>query len=244
LWSSSEKHLYTGKEKDSSGLYYYGARYYDPEIGRFITRDTQKGVIWNSQSLNRFTYCYNNPMCYADPDGRAPKHTTDGGGFYEEESDPVPLYDGKGNIRLPDIVWSAGSLGYWIWMLATHPVAAGFLGGLFFTCWVWNWFIDLVNEEIFIDPMYEVQKEGYLPIHGNEPEWCRIIIRRDEYSQILALEIYDSQNNLVGVCTTNQHGEIVSGWMMRLGKYWIFNLETGEWEEAPDGWEPGNPLPS
>ena len=34
-----EDYLFTGKERDSSGLYYYGARYYDPEIGRFISRD-------------------------------------------------------------------------------------------------------------------------------------------------------------------------------------------------------------
>ncbi|MBU7027244.1 MAG: hypothetical protein HXS48_09900 [Theionarchaea archaeon] len=35
----SEDHLFTGKEKDSTGLYYYGARYYDADLGRFITRD-------------------------------------------------------------------------------------------------------------------------------------------------------------------------------------------------------------
>jgi RHS repeat-associated protein len=36
----SEHYLFNGKEKDSTGLYYYGARYYDPEVGRFINRDT------------------------------------------------------------------------------------------------------------------------------------------------------------------------------------------------------------
>lgn len=34
----SEHYLFTGKEKDTTGLYYYGARYYDPELGRFIAR--------------------------------------------------------------------------------------------------------------------------------------------------------------------------------------------------------------
>jgi len=32
-------YLFNGKELDSTGLYFYGARYYDPEIGRFITSD-------------------------------------------------------------------------------------------------------------------------------------------------------------------------------------------------------------
>jgi RHS repeat-associated protein len=65
----SENHLYTGKEKDSSGLYYYGARYYDPDLGRFITRDQKYGKISQPQALNKYTYCINNPIKYIDPDG-------------------------------------------------------------------------------------------------------------------------------------------------------------------------------
>jgi RHS repeat-associated protein len=40
-----ESYLFSGKEEDSTGLYYYGARYYDPDVGRFITRDPVKGTI-------------------------------------------------------------------------------------------------------------------------------------------------------------------------------------------------------
>ncbi|HEC95698.1 MAG TPA: hypothetical protein ENI50_01580 [Euryarchaeota archaeon] len=47
----SEKYKYTGKEKDITGLYYYGARYYNPEIGRFTTRDPEEGDIMNPQSF-------------------------------------------------------------------------------------------------------------------------------------------------------------------------------------------------
>ena len=65
-----ERYLYTGKEKDvSTGLYYYGARYYDPEIGRFLTRDTVKGSRDSPQTLNKYIYCLNNPMKYIDPTG-------------------------------------------------------------------------------------------------------------------------------------------------------------------------------
>ena len=62
-------YLYNGKEIDSSNLYYYGLRYYDPEIGRFITRDTNPGDPVNPQSLNRYIYCLNNPLKYVDPLG-------------------------------------------------------------------------------------------------------------------------------------------------------------------------------
>jgi RHS repeat-associated protein len=44
---SSKDYFFTGKEKDASGLYYFGARYYDPEVGRFISEDPgQDGTNW------------------------------------------------------------------------------------------------------------------------------------------------------------------------------------------------------
>jgi RHS repeat-associated protein len=58
------KYQFTGQENDTqSGLYYYGARYYCPEIGRFIQPDT---IL---DGLNRYAYCRNNPMNYIDPTG-------------------------------------------------------------------------------------------------------------------------------------------------------------------------------
>jgi RHS repeat-associated protein len=59
----SEDYFFTGKEKDATGLYYFGGRYYDPEIGQFISEDPgQDGVNW-------YSYCRNNPVSYFDPDG-------------------------------------------------------------------------------------------------------------------------------------------------------------------------------
>ena len=60
---------FTGKELDTTGLYYYGARYYDPEIGRFITPDSIVQSPYDPQTLNRYTYCRNNPLKYVDPSG-------------------------------------------------------------------------------------------------------------------------------------------------------------------------------
>jgi RHS repeat-associated protein len=61
--------LFTGQRLDSTGLYYYNARYYDPTIGRFISADTIVSHPANPQSFNRYTYCLNNPMKYTDPSG-------------------------------------------------------------------------------------------------------------------------------------------------------------------------------
>lgn len=75
---------------DETGLYYFGARYYDPEIGRFITRDRKQGRINNPKTLNRYVYCANNPMKYIDPDGRD---------YFE------PEWAHHGSEKNPDFSW-------------------------------------------------------------------------------------------------------------------------------------------
>ncbi|MDD4049175.1 MAG: RHS repeat-associated core domain-containing protein, partial [Clostridia bacterium] len=61
---------YAGEYYDEeSGLYYLRARYYDPVVGRFITKDSYEGDIANPLSLNQYTYCHNDPVNYIDPSG-------------------------------------------------------------------------------------------------------------------------------------------------------------------------------
>jgi RHS repeat-associated protein len=58
---------YTGKPVDpSTGLYYFGARFYDPAIERFITEDTYSGVKEDPQSLNRYAYVENKLLSNTD----------------------------------------------------------------------------------------------------------------------------------------------------------------------------------
>ena len=56
---------YTGREPDATGLIYYRARYYDPSIGRFISRDPA-GM---PNGVNRFAYVGNDPINNTDPSG-------------------------------------------------------------------------------------------------------------------------------------------------------------------------------
>lgn len=58
-----------GVMTDSNGLYYMRARYYNPEIRRFINQDVLTGSIDNGQSLNKYAYANGNPISYIDPFG-------------------------------------------------------------------------------------------------------------------------------------------------------------------------------
>jgi RHS repeat-associated protein len=60
---------FTGQRLDQTGLYFYNARYYDPAIGRFISADSVVQNPADPQSLNRYSYCLNNPLKYTDPSG-------------------------------------------------------------------------------------------------------------------------------------------------------------------------------
>jgi len=61
---------FTGQKLDrGTGLMYYGARYYDPALGMFLSPDTVVPEPGNPQGLNRYAYVYNNPLKYTDPSG-------------------------------------------------------------------------------------------------------------------------------------------------------------------------------
>lgn len=63
---------FTGREWDKeAGLYYYRARYYDPNLGRFIQKDPHPGKVNNPITVvNRYTYAGNSPTVFKDPTGK------------------------------------------------------------------------------------------------------------------------------------------------------------------------------
>src|SRR5581483_9009965 len=69
---------YTGEPTDvTAGLLYLRARRYDPQLGRFTTRDTFAGLPAVPATLNRFTYTQNRPTVLTDPSGRDPDGNKD-----------------------------------------------------------------------------------------------------------------------------------------------------------------------
>ncbi len=76
----SNNYQFVGKEKDEeTGLYYFGARYMESKIGRFISPDPvdpgtgrkNEKILRNPQKINLYAYGLNNPYRYIDPDGNA-----------------------------------------------------------------------------------------------------------------------------------------------------------------------------
>jgi RHS repeat-associated protein len=66
IWATPYK--FNGKELDAeTGLYYYGARYYTPEIGIWLSVDPLSDKY---PSMSAYMYCAGNPVILVDPDGR------------------------------------------------------------------------------------------------------------------------------------------------------------------------------
>ena len=62
----TNRHGFTGRYLDEEiGLWYYRARYFSDEMGRFISRDPLGYV----DGMNMYEYCMSNPLKYVDPSG-------------------------------------------------------------------------------------------------------------------------------------------------------------------------------
>ncbi len=98
---------FTGQRQNNTGTYDFGliymnARYYLPEVGRFVSADTIVPEPGEPQSFNCYSYSFNNPINYTDPTG----HLTE---------DEVLEYFGFGS---PEEMIKAGwgeFLVSWIW---------------------------------------------------------------------------------------------------------------------------------
>ena len=126
LYGRSRRY-HTGKERDSeTGLYYYGARYLDPKISRWISGDPAvseyipsapineearkrngslpgMGGVFNYANLHAYHYAGNNPVKYTDPDGRLQINSSGALLFWPEE------YNQDGSMRTENRKGNSGA---------------------------------------------------------------------------------------------------------------------------------------
>jgi len=102
---------FTGRELDSeTGLYYYRARYYDPNVGRFISEDP----IGFDGGANFYRYVDNRPNRFSDPFGLE---------SYAQEFAAVGAVAGAGTVTIGSVVVDATTGG--VNILATPAEVAG-----------------------------------------------------------------------------------------------------------------------
>ena len=88
--------LFTGqREVTGLGIYHYGARFYSPKLGRFLSADTIVPNSANPQDFNRYSYVRNNPTRYVDPTGHV----------CSDPDDPTPTC--TSGRPYPNNAWSA-----------------------------------------------------------------------------------------------------------------------------------------
>jgi RHS repeat-associated protein len=70
---------FTGKERDTeTGLHYFGARYYDSNLGRWTSKDSAflSQDLSHPEAINLYAYAQNNPVGWRDVDGRESEPVT------------------------------------------------------------------------------------------------------------------------------------------------------------------------
>jgi RHS repeat-associated protein len=89
----------SGEQYDSDlGLYYLRARYYNPQTGRFLSRDPEDGKIKIPATLHKYLYANGDPVNRIDPRGR------------EADEEAVLTYTEIGVRTVPEIKELAGAI--------------------------------------------------------------------------------------------------------------------------------------
>ena len=110
---------YTGQREAEVGLYYYGARFYDPYLNRWIQPDSIIPDQYNPMDWDRFNYVRNNPLVYIDSSGHDPEAT--------EPNPPIFTYDEEHGFCI-------------------NIFRVGCTGGDSYREWYFNWYLPRLPE--------------------------------------------------------------------------------------------------
>jgi RHS repeat-associated protein len=93
----TNRYKFNGKELDEeTGLYYYGARYYNPKFSIWLSVDplAEKFPSWNP-----YNYCMDNPLYYTDPTGMSAEPPVNGLAFFSDDTGNYYWNDAKSSYE-------------------------------------------------------------------------------------------------------------------------------------------------
>ena len=91
-------YLFNAKELDEeTGMYYYGARYYDPRLSLWVSANPLEEDYPN---LSAYGYCHNNPIILYDPDGKGDYFTNSGIYLGYDKINDGKAYSVTGNFNM------------------------------------------------------------------------------------------------------------------------------------------------
>jgi RHS repeat-associated protein len=120
--------LFTGKDRDSqSDLDYFGARYYNSTMGRFVSPDPS-GLYYadptNPQSFNLYSYALNNPLGNTDPTGLFCYYGDPNSASDQMDPSQFDYHSSQADCEAPD---ENGNVGQWTKDAETHYTASGWV---------------------------------------------------------------------------------------------------------------------
>ena len=145
LGNNLNEYLYNDKELEKDlelNWYYYGARYYDPSIGRFTGVDP---LADSYSSFSPYNYVLNNPIKLVDPDGMAPENGGDGsagrvhnvrntrylkGEISEKQFIAQNKAHGQGGLLAASIVSPVDDISLTVFTISKIPAVSRALSGL------------------------------------------------------------------------------------------------------------------
>ncbi len=98
--TSTNTFQYTGREEDGTGVMYYRARYYSPQIQRFLGEDP---LGLGGGDLNAYAYTFNSPINHSDPSGEivpALLAACTVGGLFSAAIDAIEILGGRKDVDL------------------------------------------------------------------------------------------------------------------------------------------------
>jgi RHS repeat-associated protein len=95
--TSNNYFTYSGREEDSTGLYYYRARYYSPDLKRFTAEDP---IGFSGGQSNLYAYVGGNPISGSDPLGLHDMRYPTNGAVVNQSDQPVLVLTNNGYERL------------------------------------------------------------------------------------------------------------------------------------------------